>query len=315
MNAYVAVTDRGWFDHLRRLARRGSADEANFWTPKPWGGRFRALSRGQPLLFKLKSPTNAIAGGGWFHHYTSLPVSLAWDAFGEKNGAVSYDDLRRKTGRLRSDRPLPWEDHQIGCILLAEPFFWDEHDWFPQPADWGPGIQRGKGYDLTTGIGRELWRQVQDRLQAARVAEPQDAGEPLLPGGYADPTPVRQRVGQGIFRSVVTDVYRRRCAVTRERALPALEAAHIKPYRVEPEHYVRNGMLLRSDVHKLFDAGYVTVTPDYRVDVSGRMHEDFDDGENYFKLRGTKLWVPDQPDHRPDRANLEWHNENRFRGR
>ena len=74
LNAYAAVTDKNWFDQLRSLSRREQVDEVNFWTPKPWGGHFRVLTRGQPLLFKLKSPHNVIAGGGFFEHYTELPV-------------------------------------------------------------------------------------------------------------------------------------------------------------------------------------------------------------------------------------------------
>ena len=103
---------------------------------------------------------------------------------------------------------------------------------------------------------------------------------------------VKPRVGQGIFRTVVTDVYGRQCAVTREKALPALEAAHIRPFSETSRHYVKNGLLLRPDVHKPFDAGYVTVTPDYHFEVSDHIHRDFDDGENYYKLHRKGLWVP-----------------------
>ena len=308
MNAYVAVTDKQWFDHLQGLSHEGPVREVNFWTPKPWGGQFRVLRRGQPLFFKLRSPHNAITGGGFFEHYTSLPISLAWEAFGEKNGAASLEEVRRRTARLRKDSPRPWEDYTIGCILLAEPFFWDAERWFPQPADWAPSTQRGARYDLSSPIGQTLWQQVSDRLPASDQLYTQ------LPGGYGDPVPIRHRVGQGIFRSVVTDVYERKCAVTRERALPALDAAHIKPFSIVPKNYVQNGMLLRSDVHRLFDAGYVTVTPDYQVEVSERMRTDFNDGENYLRLHGTKLWVPTSPGDRPRRRYLEWHNENRFRG-
>lgn len=313
LNAYAAVTDKNWFDHLRSVSRRERVDEVNFWTPKPWGGHFRVLTRGQPLLFKLKSPHNVIAGGGFFEHYTELPVGLAWQAFGEKNGAPSLDAVRQRTAHLRRDRPRS-SNYVIGCILLAEPFFWDEKEWFRQPADWAPSIQRGKGYDLRAGIGRDLWRQVTDRLHGTIVAEPKPEGGLDLPGGYSDPTPARHRVGQGIFRSVVTDVYERQCAVTREKALPALDAAHIQPFSEVPENYVQNGMLLRSDVHRLFDAGYVTVTPDHHFEVSKHIHTDFDDGENYYKLHGKGLWVPARAEHRPGRDYLEWHNENRFRG-
>ena len=74
MKAFVAVTDTEWFEYLSRLALRTDVDEVDFWTPKPWGGRFQVLSRGQPLLFKLRSPLNAIVGGGFFEHYSALPI-------------------------------------------------------------------------------------------------------------------------------------------------------------------------------------------------------------------------------------------------
>ena len=311
MNAYVAVTDPDWF---RFLASQDGIDEVNFWQPKPWGGRFGVLERGQPLLFKLKSPHNAIAGGGFFEHYTELPISLAWEAFGRKNGAASFEEVRDRTARLRRDRLDPWEDYSIGCILLVEPFFWPESDWIPQPDDWGRNIVRGKGYDLRTGAGKRLWSQVEERLgpwrQLRRAAESPDD----IAGGYGAPSLVPRRLGQGTFRIVVTDAYERRCAVTRERALPTLDAAHIKPFSDVTTHSVRNGLLLRSDVHRLFDRGYITVTPAHRVEASRRMKEDFNDGDNYLKLHGASIALPADPSRRPEAEFLRWHNENAYRG-
>lgn len=308
MNAYVAATDRDWFDYLSAL---DSVDEVNFWQPNPWGGQFHVLTRGEPLLFKLKAPENAIAGLGFFEQYTELPLSLAWDAFGVKNGAASLQAVRERLVRLRH-REVPWhEDFTIGCILLAEPVFWPRELWIPEPADWRPQIVRGKTYDLTQAIGRQLWDDVVQRLEAAPVRGPV---QPQIASGYADPALIRHRIGQGIFRVAVTEAYRRRCAITREKALPALEAAHIRPFSEDPQHYVSNGLLLRSDVHRLFDAGYITVTPEYRVVASSRMKHDFDDGDNYLKLHGSALWVPATVELRPDPEALRWHNENRFRG-
>jgi putative restriction endonuclease len=307
MNAYVAVTDRDWFDFLSSLP---DVDEVNFWQPNPWGGQFGVLRRGEPLLFKLKKPFNAIAGGGFFECYADLPLSLAWDAFGVKNGAPSKRAAWDRIARLRRDRPAWYEDFTIGCIVLVEPFFWPEELWIPQPDDFAVNIVRGRSYDLTIGSGAALWADVAQRLQQTGTV----GGEPPIPGGYGDPTLVRRRIGQGTFRVAVTESYRRQCAVTRERALPALEAAHIRPFSETPTHYVKNGLLLRSDVHRLFDAGYITVTPDLHVEASQRMRDDFNDGENYVKLHGSTIWVPDLPECRPDPEALQWHNENRFRG-
>ena len=85
MRAWVAVTDKDWY---RFLSRRSDFDEINFW--QPGGNReFHTLSPGEPFLFKLHYPDNAIVGGGFFTHSSRVPASVAWDAFGEKNGAIS----------------------------------------------------------------------------------------------------------------------------------------------------------------------------------------------------------------------------------
>ncbi len=120
---------------------------------------------------------------------------------------------------------------------------------------------------------------------------------------------VKQRLGQGAFRILVTDVYGRRCAVTGERALPTLEAAHVVPVSKGGQHRVDNGLLLRSDVHTLFDRGYLTVTPDLTFQVSGKLKDEFDDGDTYREYDRERIWVPSNSDERPNPEFLEWHND------
>lgn len=67
---------------------------------------------------------------------------------------------------------------------------------------------------------------------------------------------------------VVTDSYQRQCAITGEKTLPALEAAHIKPYAQNVPHSITNGILLKSDFHTLSEGGYITIDKDFRVDIS-----------------------------------------------
>jgi putative restriction endonuclease len=101
MRLWVGVTDFDWF---RFLATRPGIDEVNFWQPSG-GVEFKALSPGEPFLFKLHSPRNFIVGGGFFAHWSPLPVSLAWDAFGEKNGATSLSEMRSRLAKCyRSPR-------------------------------------------------------------------------------------------------------------------------------------------------------------------------------------------------------------------
>ena len=131
---------------------------------------------------------------------------------------------------------------------------------------------------------------------------------------FGAPQLVKPRLGQGAFRVLVTDIYGRRCAVTRERTLPALEAAHIRRYSDGEEHAARNRLLLRRDIHNLFDTGYVTVTPELNFVVSRRIREEFENGREYYALHGQRIIPPEQIDQRPDPGALAWHNEHCFKG-
>ena len=132
---------------------------------------------------------------------------------------------------------------------------------------------------------------------------------------YGEERLMRPRLGQGGFRVVVMDEYGRRCAFTGERTLPVLEAAHIQPYSEKGPHDVSNGLLLRSDLHTLFDKGYVTVTNNFRIEVSSRIREEFSNGRDYYALHGRELNVlPVDHAHRPCINFLEWHQNNCFLG-
>ncbi len=89
------------------------------------------------------------------------------------------------------------------------------------------------------------------------------------------------------------------------RTLPALEAAHIRPFAEGGEHEASNGVLFRRDIHSLFDAGYVTITADLRFEVSRRIRQEFENGRRYYELQGRELALPDDRRSRPDRAELE----------
>ena len=300
MDAFVGVTDYDWY---RCLSSQQGIDEVNFWKPGGQQG-FAALRPGELFLFKLHAPRNVIVGGGFFAHFTRLPISMAWEAFGIKNGATTLLELRTRVERFRRSGTSQ-EDYSIGCILLEQPFFLSETDWIPAPSDWHPNIVQGKGYDLTTGLGRMLWDEVQVRLRAQTALR---ATEPAPPR-YGNPLEVLPRLGQGSFRVVVTDAYDRRCAITGERTLPALDAAHIKPYSAAGENRVPNGLLLRSDLHRLFDRGYLTVTPELRVRVSRRIREEFENGKHYYAMEGATMRVPARPEYHPDGRALEWHQD------
>jgi putative restriction endonuclease len=210
----------------------------------------------------------------------------------------------------------PKKDFRIGCILVNEAVFFDEIDWVRMPNDFAGNIVQGKGYDLTAGEGQRIWMDCLERATRVRgVAVADSLDSPFaIPGGYGAPTLMKPRLGQRSFRIAVLDTYDRRCAVTNERTLPVLEAAHIRDFADVQQHSINNGLLLRADIHKLFDGGYVTVTPAYRFEVSRRIREEFENGRDYYKLHGTEIRLPVNVGDRPNAEFLEWHNGERFRG-
>jgi putative restriction endonuclease len=304
MKFWVGVTDNKWFHFLRDH----QPDELNFWQPSGQPA-FADLPSGAPFLFKLKKPNNHIAGGGFFVKYSILPLSIAWDAFGYKNGAATREEFDALIRPLTPDPKL--RDPQIGCTVLRNPFFWPDQAWLHEPAGFARNIVKGRYYDSEEQAGQQLWEQVNARLLGAAEGQFQiRAGEAER---YGAPYLIEPRLGQGAFRVLVTDAYKRRCAVTGESTLPVLEAAHILPFAEQGPHAIANGLLLRSDFHKLFDLGYITIDADLKIKVSKRIQEDWFNGKAYYRLQGERLAnLPDDTRQHPDREYLKWHNENRY---
>ncbi len=304
---WVGVTDSDWVSYLRAIP---DLDEVNFWMPR--GSRtFRALAVGEPFLFKLHSPQDYIVGGGFFRHFTALPLSLAWEAFGPKNGAPDFPTMRRRIARYRKVQDSIHEDYTIGCILLTAPFFFPESSWIPIPPSWAKNIVQGKTYPVSGGEGAALWDAVKERIDVTCAWEAAEVAEESAM--YGAPVFIRPRLGQGTFRVLITDNFDRRCAATGEKALPVLEAAHIRSVAEGGQHRIDNGLLLRSDLHRLYDRGYLTVDPSYRIHVSGRLRSDFGNGELYYPLENQEIRLPKDASLRPSRDFLEWHAETVFR--
>ena len=315
MNLYLGVTDTNWFNYLRTI----NPEDVNFWQP---GGSssFRVLEPGAPFLFKLKSPINAIGGVGFFVSHSLLPLTMAWNFFGNRNGCETYTELKHMIQKYRKDEkdinPV------IGCIVLTDPVFFNTEDFIPVPDTFHQNIMKGKSYSMDDAEGRSIWAAIETRLPKYRNVDIADIKEKNLwlnddpqASKYGAEFLTRSRLGQGAFRILVSDTYQRRCAITGEKTFPVLEAAHIKPYAESGPHAVKNGLLLRSDLHKLFDAGYITVTDEYRVEVSGRIRDEFENGREYYRFHGEGLIVLPEHEHRkPGRGYIEWHNENIYRG-
>jgi len=117
---------------------------------------------------------------------------------------------------------------------------------------------------------------------------------------------VVQRLGQNQFRAELMRAYNNSCAVTGCSVDEVLQAAHIRPVRTQGNHAVTNGLLLRADIHNLFDRGLLTITNRYIVEV----HSSLLDFADYKGLHKKRLSVvPKRAHERPDKTRLLEHRD------
>lgn len=300
MRAYVGVTDSSWYQFLRA---RPDLNEVNFWRPSGQG--FGALTSGEPFIFKTHRPNDRLVGGGFLSQSIKLRLSEAWDFFGEANGVPSLEAMRAVIGRYRTRGLEPLEDPDIGCILLRDVFFVDDDCSAAPPPDFASNIVSGKSYELAPGSYLE---HVLESLLLHSQATT------LVPGPvFGDPRLVAPRLGQQAFKAVVLTAYQRRCAITGAKIQPTPQAAHIRPVSREGQNRVDNGLLLRSDIHTLFDRGYIGVDPKRRLRVSPRLRSDFGNGAEFYAREGQPLAVlPSRVADRPSAEFLEWQMDSVF---
>lgn len=247
-------------------------------------------------------------------HSSLFPANAAWDAFGTKNGTPDINSFLRKIARFkkyRSPDEMP-PDAQVDCIALMSPFFLPPNQWLDVPPDYHVNATMGKSYDTATATGRSLY----DSVMAVLPRGPRELRETLATAVspvYGEPALVKRRIGQGGFRILVTDLYDRRCSVTGEATLPVLDAAHILPISKGGIHSPDNGLLLRSDIHTLFDLGYVSIDQSHRFMVSPKLRSEWSNGRVYYELAGKVVRLPVRTDMWPASEFLERHNDEVFR--
>jgi len=282
VRSFVGLTERDWVERVAALA----PCEANLW--RPHQRRFAALAPGEPYLLKLHAPWNAIVGAGRFVAAELLTLSLAWLAFGAANGVDDPASFRRRVARAHPERTIA--DPVLSCVLLDRPAILAESDWLEAPDDWRPSVAHGKLY--LGDAAHALWARVRERL-----------------GARGSPTPPDGELGPGRFRLAVAEAYGRRCAVTGEGSLAALDVVHVHPPSRGGPNRVENGLLLRADLARLFEHGLLWVEPDGFV---VRIHPDARrtarGATSYASLEGRPLRVvPERFDLLPSRELLAEH--------
>ena len=113
---------------------------------------------------------------------------------------------------------------------------------------------------------------------------------------------IMTRRGQADFREKLLLAYESRCAITGCNVQEALEAAHIIPFSEEQNYALSNGILMRADIHTLFDIFLLSIEPaTYRVRVAPSLVP------SYGELHGKQVTIPSHQSSRPDVERLAMH--------
>jgi len=147
-------------------------------------------------------------------------------------------------------------------------------------------------------MGEELPATIEQELSTQGAFNPND----LSDARKRTLASIVRRRGQPQFRKALLKAYQGRCAITGCELLQVLEAAHIHPYLGDETNVVSNGLLLRADVHTLFDLGLLWINPnDMRIGIAGSLKH-----SEYAALDGQPLNLPQYESDHPSRPALEF---------
>lgn len=140
-------------------------------------------------------------------------------------------------------------------------------------------------------------------LEAVTLAD--NAGDDGVDNENRQLVNVKTRRGQPDFRERLRRAYSDTCAITGSIVVPLLEAAHIVPHAQKTNYATSNGLLLRADIHTLFDMHLVAIDPDGQVVVAERLQ-----GTEYAQYQFQRLKAfPETPADQPSLENLKRHHD------
>ena len=249
----IANTEIKWADFLKE---NGLTSNVNFWTPTDW--KVSGLKKGARLYFMLKSPIRKIGGYGTFIEYKTMSVYDAWDKFGIRNGCDSLLELERRLTEYKSKVTLS----TIGCIVLEDLCFYDTPI---DPASVGvifpKEVVKLKYYNYTID---PFWS-----YEAVTYTSPFSLVASTSKKKTSHLSTMRE--GQAQFKLDVSRAYDYKCCISGEKTPELLQAAHIQAYISKESNHIQNGLLLRIDLHKMYDSGLLTIDDSYQVHISKKV--------------------------------------------
>lgn len=240
-----------------------------------------------------KEPVQRADGTWSYWYFQENPDPQQRDAEYTNRGLMECLKDQVPVGVFRQIKPKPKPQYSILGLALVN----DWEDGFFVLEGFSPSGQ-ANGPRVTTLIESMV-------KDAERSAESESVFDPsnLIDARERTVASIVRRRGQPAFRKSLIDAYGGKCAITGCDLVQALEAAHIVPYKGADTNQVTNGLLLRADLHTLFDLGLLAIdsasmTLVIRPDLVG---------SSYRELAGSKINLPSSPHNNPSKAALDYH--------
>ncbi len=287
----ISPTDNYWFQFLKES---GFNSYVNFWTPTPWN--IKKLKPRSRWYFLLKSPIRQIGGFGEFVEYKNLSANQAWKEYGKRNGSLGKNQFIEsiktyidKNSEKFGGKPIDVNTYEIGCVILKNCQFYDEGNYLrPEnyQIEFATQVVKYKyfnQYDPFTNLSTDF-----DNFNL--VNEPREEYK----------KEINQRKGQSKFKGAILKAYNNKCCISGETCQELLEAAHIQEYLNELSNHIQNGILLRVDLHRLFDNGLLFIDSNYTIHISPILQSAV-----YKQFDGMKISLPDNSNDYPSKESLE----------
>ncbi|MDW4548403.1 HNH endonuclease [Defluviimonas sp. D31] len=236
--------------------------------------------------------------GSWVTQYfQENPDSTLRDREATNRGLMACMEDSVPVGFLIKRKPKPGVTYEVLGLGLV--------------TDWTNGYFTIEGFaddgEAHTGAGQH--DAAQARARAATSAS--DPAEHFDVAASEDDlreqviSQVARRRGQARFRAELLEAYEGRCCISGCDFTEALEAAHIAPYRGPQSNHPQNGLLLRADLHTLFDLGHLAISENFRVVLSSKAKA----SAGFSPFDGQPISVPQLTAQQPSREALRRHRD------
>jgi putative restriction endonuclease len=236
-------------------------------------------------------------------------LSEMWEWFRDESGADSLAALRAQYGLASGSEAV--DDPEVEAILLRDVRFFSTGESVEVPID--PVrfvLEAGAYFDLDGRSDTDpIVRAVLTYMQPGHSDSADEVVQAVLGKIRGQAKSVVARIGQQAFKAMVSEAYGHHCALTGDKVRPVLEAAHIRSYSSGGEYRLDNGILLRSDMHTLYDRGFISFDLEVRLMVSPQLRERFGNGDWLYARAGQSISLPERVVDRPNPDFLQWHHE------